>query len=112
MALFLVILGGFRNSGREIQEKEMLKKKLILMNGEIHNNKDMGTLPVKVASVPSKVNHSGSKKVNEEPKHKKEAGTAGDEQKDGVGRVMVVEGLVESPTLTDLPRLVWLWPVC
>lgn len=49
-----------------------------------------GEIRVKVASVPSKVNHSGSEKVNEEPKNKKEAGTAGDR----VGRVVEVEGVL------------------
>ena len=52
----------------------------------------MGTLPVKVASVLSKVNHSGLTKVNEEAKHEKEAGAAEDKQKDREGRM--VEGVL------------------
>ena len=42
-------------------------------NREIIQEREMGTLPVKVASVLSKVNHSGLTEVNEESKHKKEA---------------------------------------
>ena len=69
----MVILGDFRNR-------------------EIIQEREMGTLPVKVASVLSKVNHSGLTTVNEESKYKKEAGAAEDEQKDREGRM--VEGVL------------------